>query len=144
MNGLILAQVWIDNQPVYFMTTLHRPVHEIDNHKIRTLGKEKVKRMALTFLALLTQQLSTISNDTDVVRSKNTGIHKPNVQETPKYCKFCSLKIWKQYDNNSQKRHASGIRYSHIHCSTCEVHLCLGNKLNCWNSWRFSKWIYTF
>ena len=54
------AQVWMDNQPVYFMTTLHRPVHEIDNHKIRTLGKEKVKRMALTFLALLLFQIIAI------------------------------------------------------------------------------------
>ena len=39
----------------------------------------------------------------DVVKHKNTGIHKTNVQETPKDCKFCSLKIRKQYDNNWQK-----------------------------------------
>ena len=51
----------------------------------------------------VTQRLLTISNDIDVVRYKNTGIHKPNVQETPRDCKFCSVKIRKQYDTNSQK-----------------------------------------
>ena len=34
MNGLVLAQVWMNNQPVYFMTTLHRP----QNKKV---GKRK-------------------------------------------------------------------------------------------------------
>ena len=40
INGLVLAQVWMDNKPVYFMTTLLRPVHEIDTPQ----NKKVVKR----------------------------------------------------------------------------------------------------
>ena len=63
INGPVLAQVWMDNKPAYFMTTLHRPIHQIDTPQnkevVRRKGK-RVKRMGLAFLALFVFQIITI------------------------------------------------------------------------------------
>ena len=64
----------------------------------------------------------------------NTWIHKPNVWEISRDCKFCSLQRWIQYDNSSQKRYLFTIRHSHIQCSTCEVHLCLDKNPIVWKA----------
>ena len=60
MNGLILAQVWMDSKPVDFITTLHRTVHETDTPQNKKVVKSKGKRMAMTFLAPLVLQIIAI------------------------------------------------------------------------------------
>ena len=59
MNGLILAQVWMDSKPVDFVT-LHRTVHETDTPQNKKVVKRKGKRMAVTFLAPLVLQIVAI------------------------------------------------------------------------------------
>ena len=74
----------------------------------------------------------TISTE---VQYKDVGIHHPIILEKPLDCKNYSPKIRKNYDNSTQKRHASGICHSHIHCTACKILLCLDSKSNCWNAW---------
>lgn len=44
MNGRVMVQVWMDNKPVYFMTTLYRPVHETDTPQNQKFLKRKGRK----------------------------------------------------------------------------------------------------
>ena len=44
INGPVLAQVWMDNKPAYFMTTLHRPIHQIDTPQNKEVVRRKGKK----------------------------------------------------------------------------------------------------
>ena len=74
----------------------------------------------------------TISTE---VQYKDAGIHHAIVLEKPLDCTNCSQKIGKNYDNSTQKQHASGICRSRIHCTACKISLCPDSKSNCWNAW---------
>ncbi|XP_078676742.1 uncharacterized protein LOC144913726 [Branchiostoma floridae x Branchiostoma belcheri] len=76
----------------------------------------------------------------DPGRMGNLGSHKP-VFDRNKECKVCNRRVrtdyFKQYGHllQEQRPRMPHIPRSCLKCGTCNVHLCVTSKRNCWNAW---------